>query len=75
MPYYRIPVLVHERVWVHIPGDPQSVQLRNTTTTSLLPREVSFIVMTLIATERPSKGNKHQGLHLVVDWALKAKYL
>ena len=26
-------VLVHVQVWVHIPGDPQSVQLRNATTT------------------------------------------
>ena len=28
-------VLVRVRVWVHIPGDHQSVQLRNTTTTNL----------------------------------------
>ena len=28
-----VPVLVHIRVWVHIPGDPQIVQLRNATTT------------------------------------------
>ena len=29
-----VPVLVHVQVWVHIPGDPQSVQLRNATTTT-----------------------------------------
>ena len=28
-----VPVLVRVRVWVHIPGDPHSVQLRNATTT------------------------------------------
>ena len=29
----NVPVLVHVQVWVHILGDPQSVQLRNATTT------------------------------------------
>ena len=29
---WTVPVLVHLRVWVHILGDPESVQLRNTTT-------------------------------------------
>ena len=27
-----VPTLVHVQVWVHKPGDPQSVQLRNATT-------------------------------------------
>ena len=30
----NVPALVHVHVWVHIPGDPQSVQLRNATTTT-----------------------------------------
>ena len=34
-PYVSVPVLVHVRVWVHIPCDPQSVQLRNATTTTI----------------------------------------
>ena len=29
-----VPALVHVRVWVHIPGDPQGVQPRNATTTT-----------------------------------------
>ena len=30
---WTVPILVHVRVWVHILGDPQSVQMRNATTT------------------------------------------
>ena len=30
----NVPVLVHVQVWVHVPGDPQSVELRNATTTT-----------------------------------------
>ena len=33
-PLSSVPVLVHVQVWVHIQGDPQSVQLRNATTTT-----------------------------------------
>ena len=29
-----VPVLVHVQVWLHMPGDPQSVQLSNATTTN-----------------------------------------
>ena len=32
--------IVHVQVWVHIPGDPQSVHLRNATTTT--PPPISF---------------------------------
>ena len=31
-----VPAVVYVRVWLHIPGDPQSVQLRNATTTTTL---------------------------------------
>ena len=32
-PLCSVPVVVHVRVWVHMPGDPQSVPLKNATTT------------------------------------------
>ena len=44
-PYANIPALVHVQVWVHIPGDPQSVQLRNATTTTMVVTAMMMLVM------------------------------
>ena len=37
-----VPVLVQVQVWLCIPGDPQSVQLRNATTTVLMKLSVTI---------------------------------
>ena len=41
-----VPALVHIRVWEHIPGDPQSVQLRNPSATTTT-HERFFLVIGL----------------------------
>ena len=39
-----VAALVHVQVWVHMPGDPQNVQLRNDTTTTTTTYNLAFAV-------------------------------
>ena len=77
-----VPVLVHVRVWVHIPGDPQSVQLRNATTTATTtttiwrqfsdPRDGLAIADGLVEGQCPRRGRPdHRRHQTLFPWESK----
>ena len=62
-----VPVLVHVQVWVHIPGDPQRVQLRNATTTT----SGHLFIDLLKAYRSVNHAGSPQGIYLFI-YLLKA---